>query len=55
MNSCSHCFEYFINFLPLSDRPGVSGFRTSEESRVRRLMITCSLDGMNPFSKARII
>ena len=55
MNSVSHCFENLINRLPLSVNSGLSGFKTSDASKVLILIIACSVDGMNPLDKALII
>ena len=52
MNCFSHCLENFSISRPESLRSGLSGFKKSEARRVRRLMITCSVEGMNPLDRA---
>ena len=55
MNSDSHCLENLTNKRPESLRSGLSGFRTSAAKRVRRLMMSCSVEGMNPLDIALYI
>ncbi len=52
MKSVNHCFEYLSNRRAESLSSGLSGLRTSDASSVRRLMMSCSVDGMKPFDRA---
>ena len=52
MNCESHRLENFDSSRPESLRSGLSGLRISDARRVRRLMISCSVDGMKPDDKA---
>lgn len=55
INSCRNCFVNFTSCRPESLRSGLSGLRMFADSKLRRLMMTCSFDGMNPFDRARNI
>ena len=55
MNCVSHCLENFTRRRPESLRSEVSGFKTSEANRVRRLIMSCSVEGIYPLDKARSI
>ena len=52
INCESHRLENFDSSRPESLRSGLSGLRISDARRVRRLMISCSVDGMNPADRA---
>lgn len=55
MKSLSHSFVNLARHLPESLRLGSLGFKTSEESRDRRLMTSCSFEGMYPSFRALTI
>ena len=52
INCTSHRLENPDSSRPESLSSGLSGFRTSDARRVRRLMISCSVDGMKPADRA---
>ena len=52
MNCKSHRLVNFNSSRPESLRSGLSGLRISDARRVRRLMISCSVDGMKPLDRA---
>ncbi len=52
MNCESHRLANFDSSRPESLRSGLSELRRSDARRVRRLMISCSVDGMKPADRA---